>query len=297
MVFIRHHTAAEEVDEDNFFHLRETGGTMVSECPVAHGRHFRALQFAASWNIYGAQASDGDNWNDDSPHCRQLSSESILPCVQYFAYIEITEGRPRISGSNTSGWKEIHPTASPCNASARSPTSIPSSGNCWQTAGMERTRPRSPVFPRRPGTAGGRRGRPGECVNPCRIPLLAGGRLHRLCTAATGFANSPSGLFGRPYEQRKSAPLPKAGLDRRGIERYDVEIGRVWHYELDCYRHRAGIITAEQMMDAYTPIGMPVYYHHWSFDKHFLETENRYKRGQMGLAHEIVINSDPCIAT
>jgi spore cortex formation protein SpoVR/YcgB (stage V sporulation) len=50
------------------------------------------------------------------------------------------------------------------------------------------------------------------------------------------------------------------------------------------------------MMDAYASIGMPVYYHHWSFGKHFLSTENRYKRGQMGLAYEIVINSDPCIA-
>ena len=81
------------------------------------------------------------------------------------------------------------------------------------------------------------------------------------------------------------------------IERYDAEIGRVAKaYGLDTYRHQLEIITAEQMMDAYAAIGMPVYYHHWSFGKHFLETENRYKRGQMGLAYEIVINSDPCIA-
>ncbi|MBK7899960.1 MAG: SpoVR family protein [Azonexus sp.] len=81
------------------------------------------------------------------------------------------------------------------------------------------------------------------------------------------------------------------------IERYDAEIGRVArNYGLDCYRHQLEIITAEQMMDAYASIGMPVYYHHWSFGKHFLETENRYKRGHMGLAYEIVINSDPCIA-
>jgi stage V sporulation protein R len=81
------------------------------------------------------------------------------------------------------------------------------------------------------------------------------------------------------------------------IERYDAEIGRVARqYGLDTYRHQLEIITAEQMMDAYAAIGMPVYYHHWSFGKHFLETENRYRRGQMGLAYEIVINSDPCIA-
>ena len=82
-----------------------------------------------------------------------------------------------------------------------------------------------------------------------------------------------------------------------GLELADAEIARVARsYGLDCYRHQLEIITAEQMMDAYAAIGMPVYYHHWSFGKHFLETENRYKRGQMGLAYEIVINSDPCIA-
>ncbi len=81
------------------------------------------------------------------------------------------------------------------------------------------------------------------------------------------------------------------------IEAYDQAIGEVARrYKLDGYPHLLEIISAEQMMDAYASIGMPVYYHHWSFGKHFLSTENRYKRGQMGLAYEIVINSDPCIA-
>ncbi len=81
------------------------------------------------------------------------------------------------------------------------------------------------------------------------------------------------------------------------IERYDKEIARAArHYGLDCYPHLIEIITAEQMMDAYASVGMPVYYHHWSFGKHFLSTEKAYRRGQMGLAYEIVINSDPCIA-
>ena len=80
------------------------------------------------------------------------------------------------------------------------------------------------------------------------------------------------------------------------IERYEHEIARIArHYGLDTYRNQIEIITAEQMMDAYASIGMPVYYHHWSFGKHFLATEKSYKRGQMGLAYEIVINSDPCI--
>lgn len=81
------------------------------------------------------------------------------------------------------------------------------------------------------------------------------------------------------------------------LEQYDHAIGRVAaRYQLDCYPHVLEVISTEQMMDAYASIGMPVYYHHWSFGKHFLATENRYKRGQMGLAYEIVINSDPCIA-
>ncbi|HET6718984.1 MAG TPA: SpoVR family protein [Rhodocyclaceae bacterium] len=81
------------------------------------------------------------------------------------------------------------------------------------------------------------------------------------------------------------------------LEQYDAEIKRVAdNYGLDYYPHQLEVITAEQMMDAYASIGMPTYYHHWSFGKHFLATEKGYKRGQMGLAYEIVINSDPCIA-
>lgn len=98
---------------------------------------------------------------------------------------------------------------------------------------------------------------------------------------------------------RKRSRLIAEGSDwtLEAIALYDTEIGRVAkNYGLDTYRHQLEVITAEQMMDAYAAIGMPVYYHHWSFGKHFLETENRYKRGHMGLAYEIVINSDPCIA-
>jgi stage V sporulation protein R len=81
------------------------------------------------------------------------------------------------------------------------------------------------------------------------------------------------------------------------IQAYDDAITAAAHsYELDTYPHQLEIISAEQMMDAYASVGMPVNYHHWSFGKHFLATENRYKRGQMGLAYEIVINSNPCVA-
>jgi stage V sporulation protein R len=67
-------------------------------------------------------------------------------------------------------------------------------------------------------------------------------------------------------------------------------------YGLDYYPNQLEIITAEQMMDAYASVGMPVNYRHWSYGKEFIATEKNYKRGHMGLAYEIVINSNPCIS-
>lgn len=81
------------------------------------------------------------------------------------------------------------------------------------------------------------------------------------------------------------------------IERYNQEIGAIAEeYRLDTYPRQIEIISAEQMMDAYATVGMPIGYHHWSFGKKFLQVEQNYRRGQMGLAYEIVINSNPCIA-
>lgn len=82
------------------------------------------------------------------------------------------------------------------------------------------------------------------------------------------------------------------------IEAYDDAIRHIAHdrFELDTYPNQIEIISAEQMMDAYSSVGMPVGYNHWSFGKHFVSVAQNYNRGQMGLAYEIVINSDPCIA-
>ena len=81
------------------------------------------------------------------------------------------------------------------------------------------------------------------------------------------------------------------------IEKYDEEIAKIAkEYKLDTYQNQIEIISSEQMLDAYSSVGMPLGYHHWSFGKQFLNSEQNYKRGQMGLAYEIVINSDPCIA-
>jgi spore cortex formation protein SpoVR/YcgB (stage V sporulation) len=67
-------------------------------------------------------------------------------------------------------------------------------------------------------------------------------------------------------------------------------------YGLECYPNQIEVITSEQMLDAYSATGMPTYYSHWSFGKQFIKELEMYKRGHMGLAYEIVINSNPCIA-
>jgi uncharacterized sporulation protein YeaH/YhbH (DUF444 family) len=91
IVFIRHHTQAQEVDEQNFFHATETGGTVVSSALVLMDEIARARYPTSEWNIYGAQASDGDNWHHDSGRCRELLSERILPLCRYFAYVQVAE--------------------------------------------------------------------------------------------------------------------------------------------------------------------------------------------------------------
>ena len=93
VVFIRHHTSAKEVDEEEFFYSRETGGTIVSSALKLMHKIMAERYPVNEWNIYGAQASDGDNWNDDSPICKKILVEDILPSVQYFSYIEITPRR------------------------------------------------------------------------------------------------------------------------------------------------------------------------------------------------------------
>jgi hypothetical protein len=90
VVFIRHHTQAKEVDEHDFFYSQETGGTIVSSALKLMAEIMQARYPAAQWNIYAAQASDGDNWADDSPLCKELLTQQILPWVRYFSYIEIT---------------------------------------------------------------------------------------------------------------------------------------------------------------------------------------------------------------
>lgn len=81
------------------------------------------------------------------------------------------------------------------------------------------------------------------------------------------------------------------------LTKIDTEVSKIASdFKLDTYPNQLEIITSEQMMDAYSSVGLPTYYNHWSFGKSFIKTEKEYKSGEMGLAYEIVINSNPCIA-
>jgi uncharacterized sporulation protein YeaH/YhbH (DUF444 family) len=91
VVFIRHHTQAAEVTEDEFFHATESGGTVVSSALTLMNEIIRARYMGSEWNIYGAQASDGDNWQQDSSKCRELLDNKILPLVRYYAYVQVAD--------------------------------------------------------------------------------------------------------------------------------------------------------------------------------------------------------------
>jgi uncharacterized protein len=90
LVFVRHHTAAKEVDEEEFFYSRETGGTIVSSALSLVDEIITRRYSPSQWNLYVAQASDGDNWDDDSVNCRELLMKKLMPRLQYFTYVEIT---------------------------------------------------------------------------------------------------------------------------------------------------------------------------------------------------------------
>ena len=95
LVFIRHHNTASEVNEHDFFYSRETGGTVVSSALTLMDEIIKERYSPSQWNIYGAQASDGDNWQGDTEKCVDILTNKILPCVQHFSYIEIGKRPPQ----------------------------------------------------------------------------------------------------------------------------------------------------------------------------------------------------------
>jgi uncharacterized sporulation protein YeaH/YhbH (DUF444 family) len=110
IVFIRHTSTAAEVDEETFFRSTETGGTVISTALEEMLKVVRARYSPSDWNIYAAQASDGDNFHDDMPRCLDLLDKEILPICQYFAYIETAHGERYNDNVETpvwQGYKEI----------------------------------------------------------------------------------------------------------------------------------------------------------------------------------------------
>ena len=115
VVFIRHTHESSEVDEETFFHARESGGTVVSTALTEMQKVLTKRYPPAEWNIYAAQASDGENFSGDSLKCVELLNDVLMPLCQYFAYIEILDEREAdIINDETQGaelwrsYREVH---------------------------------------------------------------------------------------------------------------------------------------------------------------------------------------------
>jgi len=107
VVFIRHTHQAQEVDEETFFYSRETGGTIVSTALVEMSRIIKERYASDAWNIYAAQASDGDNWSGDSEKCVEILEQELMPLCQYYAYVEILDQREMETFANEENGAEL----------------------------------------------------------------------------------------------------------------------------------------------------------------------------------------------
>ncbi len=95
IVWIRHHTMATEVDEDEFFHSTETGGTIVSSALQLMKEIINDKYPKTQWNVFATQISDGDNWSSDDDETISLLEHTILPACQYFCYVEVNQDGSR----------------------------------------------------------------------------------------------------------------------------------------------------------------------------------------------------------
>jgi len=130
IVFIRHTHEAKEVDEDTFFYSTETGGTVVSTALEEMRRVVADRYSPGDWNIYAAQASDGDNTTSDNARAAALLEDSILPVCQYYAYIEVGAEYKDWLGRETDLWRTYKHVAKPGG-----------------TMAMRKVRVRSQIFP------------------------------------------------------------------------------------------------------------------------------------------------------
>jgi uncharacterized sporulation protein YeaH/YhbH (DUF444 family) len=109
LLFVRHHTVAAEVNEEEFFYSRETGGTVVSSALNLAHDILRERYDPSVWNIYAAQASDGDNWDSDSVICREVLTTKLMPMMRYYAYVEITPRQHQSLWYAYQEVKAVHP--------------------------------------------------------------------------------------------------------------------------------------------------------------------------------------------
>ena len=108
-VFIRHHIEARECTEEEFFNDRENGGTVVSSAFVKAKEIMKDIYPTNEWNIYFAQASDGDNWGHDNEVLKDILQKDILPETQYFSYIQVGKARSyaHMGGNLIGEYKEL----------------------------------------------------------------------------------------------------------------------------------------------------------------------------------------------
>ena len=250
VVFIRHTHEAQEVDEETFFYSRETGGTVVSSALDEMLKIVQDRYPADQWNIYAAQASDGDNYPGDGACCVSLLSEALMPLCQYYAYVEILDEREidvfrnaderrRALERLSRGQGSVEEFRDEADRPARA-TSIPCSANC------------SPRHQPEESASDGAR--------------YAAGQKSR------DRIDKPKPLFeGSDWNfETMRASMTRSRRSRVG------ELG------LDVYPNQVEIISSEQMLDAYSSVGMPLMYQHWSFGKQFVRAGEALPQGPYG---------------
>ena len=194
-----------------------------------------------AWNIYAAQASDGDNYPSDSETCTRILRDELLPLCQYFAYIEVVDEREagmfRSEGNASLLWRD-YKTVADVTLELRHEAGVLQVGH----------------LPRLPPTV---RQEPEGCVMSLTAPpSRARARARRLLFE--------TGEWNFDTLKRTFDAIEEIAIDELGLDPYPVQVE---------------MISSEQMLDAYSSIGMPVFYHHWSFGKRFTRDETHVSQG------------------
>jgi uncharacterized sporulation protein YeaH/YhbH (DUF444 family) len=109
IVWIRHHSISKEVEEEEFFHSQESGGTVVSPAYEMMANIVKERYPLTQWNVFGTHISDGDNYTQDNPIAKDVLANRILPISQYFAYVEVKKGSDPSKGTSSDLWPVYQP--------------------------------------------------------------------------------------------------------------------------------------------------------------------------------------------